>query len=507
MLELILVTSIFLIILNKKISNKYITVAVRSIQIIVSTYCISKNIFGPGAATLGAVETSSLMFFIVSVMFSFDIERLDYQRHIKELLFLLISIFLISSQLSVIILTTLFILTTYIYKRKSYFIDYISLSIISLITLIYFSELSTTVLTIKDSYYLYLTNISEIIFYPLILLFVVIEFTRLWGIKRSISTILTVLPLIFAYKFKLANNIEDVIIMVLAPAYLASIIVLARKVLITKSVSRSINYLFLVCLFTSFIYLACGQYESAIVSAIIFSLILTIYREASSFLEKEKELQKIFSCFALINFAALPLSFSGLALIDVISLVSNIPIYVYLIIGMIVSVITFSFTLKSNTDDLYVNLLESSNKMKITTVSLFIVSLLLIFMNLSKFLVSIENTKKLENLLFSNIVEVKSNAVFNYNLNFIIFLITVVVIGYLVKTITHKVSWKMAFKLDEILRNFSFNKYLVRVSSFQSNRIKIESPRERSEIEVSSFKVSFFILTIFLIISLIIIEL
>ncbi|WP_372655233.1 hypothetical protein [Halobacteriovorax sp.] len=508
MIELILITSLCLIFINEKISNKAIvSVGIRTFQIVVSSYCLYRTSVGPSAAFLGTENPSILFFFIGSALVSFDIERLSYKRHVKELIFLLTTILLISSNLGVVVLTTLLICIVYILERRTYFIDYISLLIISLIGLIYFSELSSTVLTIKDSYYLYLTEVSELIFYPLITLFVLVEFSRLNGLKRNISTVLILVPMTLAYKFKLANNFEQDLATVMSPIFLFTIFLKARNPLRGKSLSHSINYLLVISLFTSFTYLVIEYYESSIATSLLIIAIFTIYRELSNLFTREVELKKITACFALFNLAAIPLSFSGLALIDILSLTKDMSVFFYLIVAMIISLVTFSFTLKSLGDDLYVNLLEGSNKVKIATASLFITSLTLIFLNLSHYLASQRNTKLLETLIFGNKVDMFASGLLNYNLMFIIFLIGAVVIGYFVKVVDNKLSWKVSFRLDEVLRSISLNKIELRSVATKESKVESILEDERNEVEISSFKVSFYILSIFLIISLIIIEL
>ncbi|GEM_PF-4063795 len=507
MFELILITSLCLILIDRKLTNKMIPIAIRALQIIISSYCIYKNNMGPSANILGSESVSTLLFFLVSVLFSFDIERLKYRRYFKELLFLLTAIIITTNSLPVVVVTTLFVITIFISKRRKYFIDYISLFLLSLISLIYFSELSTTVLTVKDSYFLYLTEVSEMIFYPLIVLFVFVEFCRLWGMKRDVSTILTVVPLIFAYKFKLANSFEQDLSMLVGSLYLIYILMMARKVLNSKSIKESLKYLLSISLFTSFAYFTLGKYETSLTFTLSLMFIFTLYREAMNFFSNETEVKKVITFFSLINLSAIPLSFSGLGIIDALSLAGGPAVFSYLIIAMIASVITLAFTLKKYGDDLFVNLLEGTSKVKVVTVILFITSLMLIFSNLSQYLANKNNVMRLESLLFGSQFDMIKNTGFNYNLIFILFLIGVIVIGYLVRNISDKLSWRVAFNFDEAIRSISLKEIKVKQAALKENSVESVVKNERSEIEISSFKVSFLILTTFLIISLVIIEL
>ncbi|PIK14366.1 hypothetical protein [Halobacteriovorax sp. JY17] len=505
MFELIILISMALVVMSKKITNKYVPIFGRLLQMVISIYCLSSGKLGLGANLLGFEETSSLIYIFTIALISFDLDINLKDIKIREILFLCSNALLLSDQISTILITIFLILLIYLTTRRAYLIDYISIFIFSLISLIYYAELSTTILTLKDSYYLYLTPTSEYLFFPLLIAFCFIEYMRLWGNLRRISTLLVVTPLFLIYKLKLANNIDTQVALFLLPLFLLPILGECCKLFKKKTISYAINILFQTSLMASFTYVLFAKYELAIVSSLVLLLILTIYSVMKKMVERNERI--IITYFTLINLAAIPLSYSGLLFIDLISLSGNFVVTISLLVGALVSWIIFGFVIRKHSDELFINVLESTFEVKLTTGLAFILTILIIFFNLSLFVSSEKNGYKLMQVLFHTKEKVAEVGLLSYNLNFIIYILLFVVVGYFLKVIDERKAWRGAFVLNEAVKSVTPSRIeVINTLKISKEKDTLNKVNFSTEGQTSSFQISFYILILFLIVSLAIIE-
>ncbi len=505
MFELIILISVALILISKKITNKYVPICGRLLQIAISIYCLSSDKLGFSANALGFDESFSLIYFVTIALISFDLDLNLKNIQMRELLFLSSNALLLSNQISTILVSVFLVLFIYLIIRRAHFVDYISIFIFSLISLIYYAELSTTVLTLKDSYYLYLTQASEYLFFPLIIAFCFIEYTRLWGRLRRISTLLVMLPLFLIYKLKLANNIDTQAVLFLLPLFLLPILGECCKLFKEKTISYAINILFLISLMGSFTYVLFTKYELAIVSSLVLLFVSTIYSAMEKMGRRDERI--IVTYFTLINLAAIPLSYSGLLFIDLISLSGNIVIILSLLAGALISWVIFGFVIRKHSDELFINVLESTFEVKLTTGLVFLLTILIIFFNLSLFVSSEKYSYKLMQVLFDTKEKIVEVGILSYNLNFIVFILLFIVAGYFIKVIDERKAWRGAFVLSEAVESVKPSRIEV------TKTLKISKEKHRTkevnlstEERTSSFQTSFYILILFLIVSLAIIE-
>lgn len=507
MLELVLLLSILLVVISGRVKNRYIQPVLRAVQILYATYCLSFDSIGPAAKLLSFSNELPLLYFFIITIISCELETLDMKKWLRESIFLLSNILILSSSLAVFIVAVVLTLSIYLVNRKSYLIDYISVFIVGIISLIYFSELSETVLTTTDSYYLYLRPSSGKVFFPLLLIFALVEFMRLYGYKRNISSVLTIIPMILVFKLKHSNEVIDNAQSCFLLLFLLPVVKSGSQLIRNRSIGYSVKTLFLTSLMGSFCYLLLEKYELALTSTLIQLTVLAIYINTSRLKIKEAGVGNIIIYFTIFNLAALPLSYSGLMFIDLSSTTQSIFTYFTLILGAIISWAICGFVIRKNSDELYVNVLEATTRVKLFSVVGVLLSLLITFMSLSIFVSGPESSQKLMQLIFQTKETPIEEGFMSYNLTFIVYLIIFVILGYLIKTVSMNHAWRVAFILSEFVDQLKFSK-LKRPSSSDLKRVR--EPLGYRKVEsgghISSFQLAFYIFIIFIITSLAIIE-
>lgn len=506
MLELVICLSIFLIFSNMKYSNKYIFIGVRITQMITVIYCLTNNHNG----YLGNLYSLGGEFKIFSILlislFAIDIEMKSMKRPLKEVLLILASVLILTQNLSIVIISSFSLILIKLLNRKSYVLDYISLSAFSIFSMIFFSELQSTVNLTSDGYYLFLSNISENIFYPLLVIYACLELSKLWGYKRNISVLYSLIPFLLMFKFKMAFSLDQEVINLLSTVLTLSLVFKLKKIITDNRFRNIINLLFESMIIINFIYMAYGQFEVSLVNTLIISFIYTLYSLLEKVFKTDVDISKINKSLSLMNLSFLPLSVSGLISIDLLVQSEEPTMYIVILCNIILSFLVILFTIKTNSEKLFVNLLEASNKLKIVISGLIILSITLIYINMSPFLSGKENARILMVKLFDSEIIKFNESFLSYNFTFLLLLIFALIVAYLIKLMKPGLVWRMGFNLVEYTK---FQKHVVRSRNnklIENNKRSYPSVNLGFDTEVSSYKVSFYILIIFLVLSLVIIE-
>jgi hypothetical protein len=191
----------------------------------------------------------------------------------------------------------------------------------------------------------------------------------------------------------------------------------------------------------------------------------------------------------------------------VLSASSSVVGYISLFVFAILSLVILCFTVKTKNDEIFLNILESSMKIKVTALLALLTTIIIIILSLSGYVVGINSSQKLMVLLFSIDPRVVPSGILSYNLNFILFLVISVLTGYAVRIIGKDHFWQIGKKLEFFINNISSSKVYFEIREENKKQQKqIEKVTLSDEGQVSSYTVSFIILSLFLVISLAIIE-
>jgi len=505
MLETLIISSTLLVVLSERVKFNFFVPAVRLIQILVTSYCLYSGKLGFLGEIL-KLSVPTLMFYILPMMLiSISLEMSKFRSIFKEVLFLLFTLVVASTSISTILASYFVISLVLISERKSFLIDYIALLFLSIISMIYFSEIATTVPTTKDVYYIFSNPILDKVFYPLLMLFVCFEVSRLWGYKRELLVFTGLMPFILLFRLQNANYLDESITY-FSIVLLVFIFWKLRKIIKDTSIDYTVNFLLEISLFFSIFYFQIQMYDWGVSTALVTFCIYIIYKIVNHYLNHDEEIKKIVIVFALFNLSCIPISSVGLKAIDVLSRSEDVLSYFILIVGICLSIFALGNVAKRFFDELHFNILEASARVKTITFSLVVISLLLVPIDLTYYFAG---TSSSHSALFNKMIGQVDSTFLSFNLNFLLILFATCCFGYLMKIMPLSTLWRLSFKVDELINALSVNIALKtnKRPSLQRVDSKVEEVQSEGILKTSSYTIAFYILVFFLIISLIIIEL
>lgn len=509
MVELIGLLSLMNIGLTKWFKQFWIPIVLRLIQLVLLVVIAVKDIQSYIGDTLGITEFVLLPTILILVLSSFEFERIKVKRWVKELLFFTMMVFVTSKLLIIAVISSLVLVILIMVSQRVRFIDFISIALMLLISVVYFSELASTVHSISDKYYIFFTTYSEIIFQNLLILFFIVQSIKTWGMKRTTLITPILISLILLLKFKNAFN-EIEMLKQLAPMFFVAVALFSfKKFLISKSIASAVNCLFSFALFVPLLNVVNLRFEVALASLLLSSILLYSLRLINiKRVSRGSELRPVLIFANLLNLSAFPLGLNGLSLIDMMATSGDIITIITSLVVITISWIVLYISFVDFQEGIKFNIWDVDNLIKTITFFVIVFNLYLIYINLSPLLVGSDGGWKIVKFIDPDFI-ITSNLkeTYRHNLIFVSSIILFSLFIYGMKLLNFNSIWRIKF-------NF-INKFSLSGKTWKLKRHTIPSEnlsfnRVVSAIDTigqtSSYQISLILFVLYLIISLVFLE-
>ncbi len=187
MLEIIIILSVSIAILDKAWKRYWMPYLVRVIQVLAVLLLpmVVKSSFAFDVFKLNQPVSflTALSIFLIGI----EAEHFKINRWIKEVIFNSFVVLLLTSSVSVTMIMVLVIQTLLMVSKTNKFLDFVIYFIFTTAFCMYFSELSTTYLDITDKYIIFYSNFAESVFPKLLIMLFTFSIVTTWARDRSSS--------------------------------------------------------------------------------------------------------------------------------------------------------------------------------------------------------------------------------------------------------------------------------------------------------------------------------